>query len=147
MKMLPLLFVISRCVNILILSGHFTPACTPMNIIPHYHMLYRYRPTICFFFFFVALSPNARRSHELCQLQMRLAVISRLKKFGTQHCEGCREHVMTQIKQNLLCPHVFFWPVGQLPTHLASFAHSSKNQPFVMSRRVPIPYWYLPLVI
>lgn len=37
------------------------------------------------FFPFVALSPNARRSHELCQLQMRLAVISRLKKFGTQH--------------------------------------------------------------
>ena len=34
-----LLFVISRCVNILILSGHFTPACTPMNIIPHYHIL------------------------------------------------------------------------------------------------------------
>lgn len=62
-----------------------------------------------FFFSFVALSPNARRSHVLCQLQMRLAVISRLKKFGTQHC-----------------------------TDLAYFAHSSKNVPFVMSQRVPI---------
>jgi len=41
-KMLGLQFVIGRCVNILILSVHFTPACTPMNIITHYHMLYRY---------------------------------------------------------------------------------------------------------
>lgn len=40
--MLGLLFVICRCVNILILSGHFTPACTPMNIIPHYHILANY---------------------------------------------------------------------------------------------------------
>lgn len=45
-KMLGLLFVISRCVNILILSGHFTPACTPMNIIPHQYMLHRYWPMI-----------------------------------------------------------------------------------------------------
>lgn len=93
-------------------SNEYYSALSYALQIPANDMLFFF-PLLC-----GAPSPNARRSHELCQLQMRLAVISRPKKFGTQYCEECREHVMNQIKQNLL---VFFWPAGVTAHGLSIF--------------------------
>lgn len=107
-----LLCVISRCVNILILSGHFTPACTSMNIISHYHMLYRCWPTIRLLLY-NHLS-RVHQPHILCQVcllqnsqvqnQMRLNDVCRDANLVWRHFDKAlwrsQKHKMTPGEQS-----------------------------------------------